>query len=40
MAVGLMMSDPETLTVCDPDIPEPAIGEGVMVTADAPVVDH
>jgi hypothetical protein len=40
MAVGLMVSEPEVLTVCDPGIPEPATGEGVMVTVDAPVVDH
>ena len=40
MAVGLMVSDPEALTVCGPDMPEPATGEGVMVTVDAPVVDH
>jgi len=40
MAVGLMVSDPEALTVCAPAIPEPAMGEGVMVTVDAPVVDH
>jgi len=35
-----MASDPEALTVCGPDIPEPATGEGVMVTLDAAVVDH
>ena len=33
-----MVSDPEALTVCGPDIPEPVIGEGVMVTVDASVV--
>jgi hypothetical protein len=35
-----MVSDPEALTVCGPDIPEPATGDGVMVTVEAPVVDH
>ena len=40
IAVGLILSDPEALTVCGPDIPEPAIGEGVMVTDVAFVVVH
>ena len=40
IAVGLMVSDPEALTLCGPDIPEPAIGEGVIVTVDASVVVH
>ena len=40
MAVGLMVSDPEALTVCGPDIPEPVTGEGVITTLEAPVVDH
>jgi hypothetical protein len=35
-----MASDPEAATVCGPDIPDPATGEGVMVTLDAAVVDH
>ena len=40
IAVGLMVTDPEALTVCGPAIPEPAIGEGVIVTVDAFVVVH
>jgi hypothetical protein len=35
-----MLSDPEALTVCGPDIPEPAIGDGAMVTDVAFVVVH
>ena len=34
-----MVSEPDALTVCGPDMPEPATGEGVMVTVD-PVVVH
>lgn len=40
MAVGVIVRDPEVLTVCGPDIPEPATGDGVMVTLDGLVVVH
>jgi hypothetical protein len=40
MAVGLTVSEPEALTVCGPDMPEPARGEGVMVTVDPGVAVH
>ena len=40
MAVGLIVSVPEPLTVCGPAMPEPATGEGVIVTVDASVVVH
>lgn len=34
-AVGVMVSDPEGETVCGPDMPEPATGDGVIVIVDA-----
>ena len=40
MAVGLIVSDPEELTICGPDMPDPATGDGVIVIVDASVVDH
>lgn len=40
IAVGIMVNDPEALTVCGPDIPEPATGDGVIVTVDAFVEVH
>lgn len=38
--VGVMVSDPEGATVCGPDMPEPATGDGVIVTVDAFVEVH
>lgn len=40
MALGVIVSEPDELTVCGPDIPDPATGEGVMVTVEAFVVVH
>lgn len=40
IAVGVMVNEPEALTVCGPDIPEPATGEGVIVTVDPFVEVH
>lgn len=39
-AVGTIVRDPEAATVCGPDIPEPATGDGVIVTEVAFVEVH